>query len=53
VKLAAAAAQRQAEIDKAANDAAAKRAAEKAKRQAEIDKKQAELDKKKQDLDKQ
>jgi hypothetical protein len=38
-KIAAAAAKRQADIDKAANDAAAKRAAEQAKKQAEIDKK--------------
>ena len=38
-KIAAAAAKRQAEIDKAANEAAAKRAAEQAKKQAEIDKK--------------
>jgi len=38
-KIAAAQAKRQAEIDKAANEAAAKRAAEQAKKQAEIDKK--------------
>lgn len=40
-KVAAAAARRQAEIDKAANAVAAKRAAEQAKKQAEVDKKNA------------
>lgn len=52
LKKAQAAAKRQAEIDRAAQEAASKRAAEKARRDAELAKKQAEADRKQAEADK-